>query len=159
MLTDASNPKFLLTPSLAPQDNLPQFEACPSSPDGESVCNSVLDLERGTFTASCDVVPCAGSYVAPSLLSTVLTDAVDPCSDCPTTVVNTVVVDEADCLYQGKGLVGFSSYAGESKCSCSSSVDSVRPPPLPPHRRSFRQENNNSIPIAIAFDATRTWYF
>lgn len=44
---------------------------------------------------------------------------------CPTTVVNTVVVDEADCLYQGEGFIGFSTVNGETKCACSSSTSSV----------------------------------
>ncbi|KAK4052970.1 hypothetical protein OIO90_004094 [Microbotryomycetes sp. JL221] len=81
-----------------PSDNLPSFETCPSSDNGESVCNSVLDLETGAFTASCGIISCQGS-------------------ECPSTVVNTVVVDETDCA--GKGQIGISSVDGEDKCACS----------------------------------------
>ncbi|GAA5915798.1 hypothetical protein JCM5296_003565, partial [Sporobolomyces johnsonii] len=81
-------------------DNLPSFEICPSSSNGESVCNSVLNLETGAFTASCGVVACSGV-------------------SCPSTVVNTVVVDEADCYNSEKGSIGIVTVDGESKCGCS----------------------------------------
>lgn len=47
-------------------------------------------------------------------------------SECPTTVVNTVVVDEADCLYHGQGLIGFNSGAdGQNRCACSTATNDV----------------------------------
>lgn len=55
MLTDASTLLSVL------QDNLPSFEACPSVDGNESVCNSVLDLETGAFTASCGAIACVGA--------------------------------------------------------------------------------------------------
>ncbi|KAK4704900.1 hypothetical protein P7C70_g1308, partial [Phenoliferia sp. Uapishka_3] len=83
-----------------PSDNLPAFDACPTSSAGESVCNSVLNLDTGAFTASCSIVACQGS-------------------ECPTTVVNTVIVDDEDCFTSGKGALGYVTIDGESKCACS----------------------------------------
>ncbi|GAA5959442.1 hypothetical protein JCM21900_003757 [Sporobolomyces salmonicolor] len=83
-----------------PSDNLPSFEICPSSSNGESVCNSVLNLETGAFTASCGVVACSGA-------------------SCPSTVVNTVVIDETDCYTGDKGSIGIITVDGESRCGCS----------------------------------------
>ncbi|GAA5850097.1 hypothetical protein JCM3766R1_005281 [Sporobolomyces carnicolor] len=87
-----------------PSDNLPEFTPCELSPHGESVCNSVLNLDTGSFSASCGVVSCTGA-------------------DCPTTVVNSVVVDQDDCFNADKGLIGIVTVDGESKCGCAS--DSV----------------------------------
>ncbi|GAA6016962.1 hypothetical protein JCM11491_006926 [Sporobolomyces phaffii] len=87
-----------------PSDNLPEFTPCEVSAHGESVCNSVLNLDTGSFAASCGVVSCSGS-------------------DCPTTVVNSVVVDQDDCYNSEKGAIGIVTVDGESKCGCAS--DSV----------------------------------
>ncbi|GAA5844333.1 hypothetical protein JCM5353_008462 [Sporobolomyces roseus] len=84
-----------------PSDNLPDFTPCELSAHGESVCNSVLDLDTGSFAASCGVVSCSGS-------------------DCPTTVVNSVVVDQDDCYNSEKGSIGIVTIDGESKCGCAS---------------------------------------
>ncbi|GAA5843530.1 hypothetical protein JCM11251_001647 [Rhodosporidiobolus azoricus] len=84
-----------------PTDGLDNFEICPSTASGEAVCNSVLDLESGAFTASCGTVTCSGA-------------------DCPSTVVNTVVVDEDDCYNSEKGSIGITVVDGEAKCSCAS---------------------------------------
>ncbi|GAA5896568.1 hypothetical protein JCM6882_005730 [Rhodosporidiobolus microsporus] len=84
-----------------PTDGLDNFEVCPSTGSGEAVCNSVLDLESGSFTASCGTVACSGG-------------------DCPSTVVNTVVVDEDDCYNSEKGSIGITVVDGEAKCSCAS---------------------------------------
>ncbi|GAA6061604.1 hypothetical protein JCM10212_000912 [Sporobolomyces blumeae] len=75
-----------------PSDNLPDFSPCDISAHGESVCNSVLNLDTGSFTAS----------------------------DCPSTVVNSVVVDNDDCYNNDKGSIGIVSIDGEVKCGCSS---------------------------------------
>ncbi|KAK4333089.1 Asparagine-linked glycosylation protein 2 [Rhodotorula toruloides] len=85
-------------------DGLADFEACPSSSHGESVCNGVYNIESGEFTASCGVVACSGS-------------------DCPTTVVNTVAVDENDCYNSEKGSIGVVTVDGEAKCGCSAEAD------------------------------------
>lgn len=42
-----------------------------------------------------------------------------PYSRCPSTVVNTVVVDDEECSTAGRGFLGYSTYDGEAKCSCS----------------------------------------
>ncbi|KAI5476056.1 hypothetical protein MNV49_000485 [Pseudohyphozyma bogoriensis] len=85
-------------------DKLPGFVACPTSEAGESVCNSILDLDSGSFTAECGIISCEGSA-------------------CPTTVVNTVVVDDTDCFTSGKGNLGYSTIDGVSHCACSSEGD------------------------------------
>ncbi|KAL8293040.1 hypothetical protein RQP46_000734 [Phenoliferia psychrophenolica] len=108
-----------------PSDNLPAFDACPISSSGESVCNSILDLDTGAFTASCGIVSCIGS-------------------DCPSTVVNTVVVDGDDCLFSGKGALGFISIDGEAKCACSSEGSEFTECPTP--------ENGSASCIAIDGD-------
>ncbi|GAA5931841.1 uncharacterized protein JCM15063_001583 [Sporobolomyces koalae] len=84
-----------------PSDNLPEFTPCEVSAHGESVCNSVLNLDTGSFAASCGVVSCSGA-------------------DCPTTVVNSVVVDQDDCFNSDKGAIGVVSIDGEAKCGCAS---------------------------------------
>ncbi|GAA5875589.1 hypothetical protein JCM16303_000676 [Sporobolomyces ruberrimus] len=84
-----------------PSDNLPDFTPCEVSAHGESVCNSVLNLDTGSFTASCGVVSCSGA-------------------DCPTTVINSVVVDQDDCYNSEKGSIGIVTIDGESKCGCAS---------------------------------------
>ncbi|GAA5905123.1 uncharacterized protein JCM6883_004973 [Sporobolomyces salmoneus] len=84
-----------------PPDNLPDFTPCELSPHGESVCNSVLNLDTGSFAASCGIVSCSGA-------------------DCPTTVVNSVVVDQDDCFNSEKGAIGIVTVDGESKCGCAS---------------------------------------
>ncbi|BGP22548.1 hypothetical protein JCM10295v2_001433 [Rhodotorula toruloides] len=76
-------------------DGLADFEACPSSSHGESVCNGVYNIESGEFTAS----------------------------DCPSTVVNTVAVDENDCYNSEKGSIGVVTVDGEAKCGCSAEAD------------------------------------
>ncbi|ORY75342.1 hypothetical protein BCR35DRAFT_306322 [Leucosporidium creatinivorum] len=100
-----------------PSDNLPSFEACPSSDNGESVCNSVLDLESGAFTASCGVIACQGT-------------------ECPSTVVNTVVVDETDCSASDKGAIGISNVDGEEKCACSADAGEFTACPTPENGRA-----------------------
>ncbi|GAA5990394.1 hypothetical protein JCM5350_003682 [Sporobolomyces pararoseus] len=84
-----------------PSDNLPDFTPCELSAHGESVCNSVLNLDTGSFSASCGVVSCSGA-------------------DCPTTVINSVVVDQDDCFNSEKGAIGIVTVDGESKCGCAS---------------------------------------
>ncbi|GAA6021347.1 hypothetical protein JCM8202_003581 [Rhodotorula sphaerocarpa] len=76
-----------------PSDNLADFEACPSSTKGESVCNSVYDMASGQFSAS----------------------------DCLGTIVNEVVTHADECA--DRGAIGISTVDGESKCACSSEVD------------------------------------
>jgi hypothetical protein len=43
------------------QDTLPSFKPCPTSYRGESVCKSILNLDTGSFAASCGIVECEGS--------------------------------------------------------------------------------------------------
>ncbi|BGP13576.1 hypothetical protein JCM10213_008713 [Rhodosporidiobolus nylandii] len=87
-----------------PTDGLDSFETCPSSATGMAVCNSVLDMETGKFTASCGTVTCSGS-------------------DCPTTVVNTIVTGEDACYNKEKGSIGITVVDGTNKCACSADAE------------------------------------
>lgn len=49
-----------------------------------------------------------------------LTASLTPSSDCPTTVINSVVVDQDDCFNSEKGAIGIVTVDGESKCGCAS---------------------------------------
>jgi len=51
------------------QDNLAEFELCPSSVAGQAICNSALNLKTNQFTAECGVEACSGACVAPSRLA------------------------------------------------------------------------------------------
>lgn len=89
-----------------PSDNLADFEACPSSAAGESVCNSVYDMSTGEFSASCGVIACSGA-------------------DCLNTIVNEVVTHEDECFNSDRGSIGIATVNGEASCGCSSEVDAA----------------------------------
>ncbi|GAA5883898.1 hypothetical protein JCM3774_003911 [Rhodotorula dairenensis] len=80
-----------------PSDNLADFEACPSSAAGESVCNSVYDMSSGEFSAS----------------------------DCLDTIVNEVVVHGDECFNSERGSIGVATVDGAASCACSSEVDAA----------------------------------
>lgn len=114
------------------QDNLAEFELCPSSAAGQAICNSALDLKTNTFTASCDVEACSGACVPLSLSfppSLLTLHELTPTSrsDCTATVVNKVTVDEDECFNSEKGATGIVTIDGEAKCGCAS----VRPASSP----------------------------
>ncbi|GAA5865839.1 hypothetical protein JCM8547_005729 [Rhodosporidiobolus lusitaniae] len=84
-----------------PSDNLENFEVCPGSAAGQAVCNSVLNLESGAFTATCGTVTCSGA-------------------ECQSAVTNEVVIDQDECYNSEKGAVGIAVIDGEAKCGCAS---------------------------------------
>lgn len=106
------------------QDNLADFEACPSSAAGESVCNSVYDMSTGEFSASCGVIACSGACVilffarAPITFRKTNEDTTH--SDCLNTIVNEVVTHEDECFNSDRGSIGIATVNGEASCGCSS---------------------------------------